>query len=112
MPSPIFLPAEEDTQVVINVKGKSPVTVDLFDLEDMFIAAQEKAKQQDTNWRDEFPAIYERKVKRPITSSQAVFLWEALKDRVEELKKSPLPESDDSSKQVSKSRPKRKRKSA
>jgi hypothetical protein len=111
MPTSIFLPAEEDTLVTITVKGKNPVDVDIFELEDMFVTAENKAKDMNTEWREEFPAIYKRKTGRPITPSQAVLLWEGIRDRITELKKSLLNGSDDSEKPVSKSRRKVKKKS-
>lgn len=111
MPTSIYLPAEEDTDVVITVGGKKPLTVDIFDLEDMFVIAQRKADEMNTDWKDEFPAIYERRTQRKINRAQAVLLWEGLTSRIAELKKSLLTESGDSPKRESPSTRRRKKKS-
>lgn len=111
MPSEIFLPSAEDTQIVITVGGKSKVTMDIFQLEDVFVDAQRVADDMGTDWKNEFPTLFEEQTKFKITPGQAVLLWNAVQGRLEELKKSLLREYVDSSKQESKSRPRRKKKS-
>jgi hypothetical protein len=98
MPSPLFLPAAEDTQVTINIGGKDSITVDIFDVEDSFILAQSKAEDMGTTWKQEYPSIFKSKFKKEITSGQAILLWEGTKARLIELKKSLLEESAPSAK--------------
>lgn len=107
----IFLPAEEDTQVVINIKGKPSVSIDIFDLEDIFVRSQAKSDEMGTTWREEFPRLFENKTKKPITSAQATLLWDGVKSRIYELKKSLLAESENSVRPESPSRRKMKKKS-
>lgn len=111
MPTSIYLPAEEDTEVVITVGGKSPLKLDVFDLEDMFVSAQRKADDMNTDWKDEFPSIYKRRTGKDINKAQAVLLWEGLTSRIAELKKSLHTVLEGSPKQESPSPRKRKRKS-
>jgi prolyl oligopeptidase PreP (S9A serine peptidase family) len=94
MPSPLFLPAAEDTQVTISIGGKDTVTVDIFDIEDSFILAQAKSEDMGTTWKQEYPAIFKAKFKKEISAGQAVLLWEGTKARLMELKKSLLDESE------------------
>lgn len=110
MPSNIFLPAEEDTKVVITVQGKDPVTIDIFDLEDLFVSAQAKSDEMGTNWRDEFPALFKKQTQKSINAAQAVLLWDGIKTRIYDLKKSLLNGYENSQEQASPSSPKRKRK--
>ena len=111
MPTSLYLPAEEDTKVVITVGGKDRQEFDIFELESMFVEAQAKADDMGTDWKEEFPNIYKKRTKSTINPTQSALLWEGICNKIVELKKSLLVESPASSKQESPSPRKRKKKS-
>jgi len=108
--STIFLPADEDTQVIINIKGKKAITIDIFELEDIFVAAQSKSDEMGTSWKNEFPKLFQQKTKEAVSPGQAVLLWEGIKTQIVGLKKNLLNELESSSKQGSQSSRKMKKK--
>lgn len=110
MANSLYLPASEDTEVSISFGGQSEILIDIFELEELFIAAENKAQKMSTTWKQEFPAIFKKKTGHTINASQSILLWEGIKEKIDSLKKSLLNASTDFSKPESPSPRKRKKK--
>lgn len=107
----IYLPAGEDTITKIHLgPGKPEVEIDVFDLDDLFMLAQKKSKEQSTEWKDEFPSVFKNKTGQKITPGQAVMLWHGHNANIEQLKKSLLHGYESLKKPESPSRRRTKRK--
>lgn len=111
MPTTLYLPSHEDTEVVIKVAGKGEAKIDIFDLEQVFLDSEAKAGKMSTTWKQEFPLLLKAKTGLQLNAAQSVLLWEGVRDRIDELKKSLLEESTDYSKPALQSRRGRKKKS-
>ena len=105
----IYLPPASDTITNIQLEGKN-VKIDTFDMEVLFMEAQNKANEMGTEWNDEFPKLFEKKTKAVITSGQSTLLWYAHRQHMEELKKSLFQELENSRKPVTNSKRKQSKK--
>lgn len=108
--SSIYLPPSEDTTTTIYLGPKSSVDVDIFDLDDWFMLAQKKANEQSTDWKAEFPTVFKNKTGKQINGGQAVLLWHAHRNNMDELKKSLLEGYSNLNEPVSPSKRKTKKK--
>ncbi len=101
----IFLPATEDTIITVHL-GKDSVDIDAFDLDTLFITANNKSVEMGSDWNDEFPSLFQKKYKKNITPGQAILLWNGHRDFMEDLKKSLSHASMSLKKPVTSSKPK------
>ena len=86
MPRSIYLPSEADTQIIVKINDED-LTLDAFDLDDLFGKASEIAKETRRNWKYEFIPLFDRKYGKLLTLGQVLFLWNGLQDMLLDLKK-------------------------
>ena len=106
----IYLPAGSETTVDINVDN-AVYTMDVFDLDQMFLDAANKAKDMNTEWAKEFPALFKKASGLTINTGQSILLLNAKNDLLAKLKKSLFLASENLNGQASPSKQKTKKKS-
>lgn len=110
MPNTIYLPESEDLEVLIKIGKTDEVKVDIYELEEWFVEANDISKEMQTEWREEFPKVFMDKTGKTISQAQSKILWQGVSIRIQQVKKNLLVESSPSSKPESRSRRKAKKK--
>ena len=83
----VYLPSDEDTQVVIKVDGADPIEMSIIDLDIMVDRASTKARENSTEWRAELKDLIRLELNLKLTVNQVYWLYVANRERIEAVKK-------------------------
>lgn len=84
----VYLPEAEDTVVSVRyAKDKEPLQVDLLDFDEYTVRANDKAKETGQSWLHELTLIFNKKAKVDLNKSQVYFLYQAVRQSIEDIKK-------------------------
>lgn len=82
-----ILPSTEDTVMIFEISATENLTIDAFDLDEMFSDSVRASKESLRNWKDEFRDLVVMRFKKTLTTGQILYMYGYLDTFMEELKK-------------------------